>query len=388
MTWPTKKLGEVCEIVSPGIKKFKGAKKYVATADVEFNKITNSTEVTYNNRPSRANMETKENDVLVAKMAETKKFLVADRKLQEGYIFSTGFAVLRTKKDLLPKYLFYFLTTRDFNLQKDKLAVGATQKAINNPALKRIKIPLPPLPIQQKIVKRLDAIKKAQELNEKQIELADELFQNLLHRELNPKGKNWEMVRLGKVTKIFGGYAFKSSKLVDKKPPNDYLPVIKIANVLKNGNLDVNNIQYHKFSEDLTEFLIKKNDILVAMTGATVGKVASSAYNNLLLNQRVGSIKVKEDVANQKFLQFLLLSEKFYRYCQYTAGGGAQGNISPSQIMKYRIPLLPLETQRKIVEKLSAVQDYKKKLLEQKQKLQELFESVLHKSMKGELIKQ
>ena len=47
-----------------------------------------------------------------------------------------------------------------------------------------------------------------------------------------------------------------------------------------------------------------------------------------------------------------------------------------------KIPLPPIKTQRKIVEKLSFVQEYKKKLLEQKQKLQELFDSVLNKSFK------
>jgi hypothetical protein len=45
-------------------------------------------------------------------------------------------------------------------------------------------------------VERLDAIKKAQELNDKQIELAEELFQSLLHRELDPKGKNWEVKKI------------------------------------------------------------------------------------------------------------------------------------------------------------------------------------------------
>jgi type I restriction enzyme S subunit len=55
-------------------------------------------------------------------------------------------------------------------------------------------------------------------------------------------------------------------------------------------------------------------------------------------------------------------------------------------IKNLKIPLPPLETQKKIVEKLSAVQEYKKKLLDQKQKLHELFESVLNKSFKGELV--
>ena len=63
----------------------------------------------------------------------------------------------------------------------------------------------------------------------------------------------------------------------------------------------------------------------------------------------------------------------------------SQANINAKEIRSIKIPLLPLKTQRKIVEKLSAVQEYKKKLLEQKQKLHELFESVLDKSMKSKL---
>ena len=59
--------------------------------------------------------------------------------------------------------------------------------------------------------------------------------------------------------------------------------------------------------------------------------------------------------------------------------------INRDNLYNLEISLPPLETQRKIVEKLSAVQEYKKKLLERKQKLQELFESVLDKSFKGEL---
>jgi len=64
---------------------------------------------------------------------------------------------------------------------------------------------------------------------------------------------------------------------------------------------------------------------------------------------------------------------------------GTITNISLTTLKNLKIPLPPIETQRKIVEKLSAVQDYKKKLSEQKQKLQELFDSVLNKSFKGQL---
>src|SRR3989339_278906 len=203
--WPTKKLGEVCSFISPGIKEFSGIKKYVATADIDGTEIINSLDISYSDRPDRANIEVLEKDVLVARMAQTKKFLLANTKHKNNHIFSTGFVVLRVHKDVDPSYLFYFLTSKDFNLQKDRLATGATQKAINNGELRKIQIPLPPLEIQKQIVERLDKIAEAQKLNDGLIQNTDELFQSLLHKELNPAGKNWEVKKLDEIAKIIMG---------------------------------------------------------------------------------------------------------------------------------------------------------------------------------------
>jgi restriction endonuclease S subunit len=108
------------------------------------------------------------------------------------------------------------------------------------------------------------------------------------------------------------------------------------------------------------------------MTGATVGKVAISNSDNLFLNQRVGLIRAKGSIM-QEFIKWLLLSDSFYEYAQQTAGGGAQGNISPVQILKYEVLLPSLEVQKQIVSKIEEEQkavDACKKLIElNKQKI-------------------
>ena len=384
MPWPTKKLGEACEIISPGIKEFECSKKYVATADVDCDKITNFTEITYKNRPIRANIEVKENDILVARMAETKKFLMADKNLQNNYIFSTGFAALRVKEELIPKYLFYFLTTKDFNLQKDKLAVGATQKAINNPALKKIKIPIPPLKIQQKIVKRLDEIKKAQELNDKQIELAEELFQSLLHRELDPKGKNWEVKKLGDVCEIArGGSPRPINKYLTKS--SDGINWIKIGDV-KEGEKYITSTAEKIKPEGISKTRLVQEGDLILSNSMSFGrpyilKISGAIHDGWLLLHINNANEILQD-----FLYYILGTTQTKIQFEKFASGGVVKNLNSDLVRRVKIPLPPLETQQKIVEKLSAVQEYKKKLLDQKQKLQELFESVLNKSFKGELV--
>ena len=153
-------------------------------------------------------------------------------------------------------------------------------------------------------------------------------------------------MELGDVANFIGGYAFKSNKLLSQQLENS-LPVIKIGSLNKDGTINT-NFEYYKFSNELKRYLIKKGDVLIAMTGATVGKVAVSNSDNLLLNQRVGLVRTKGNVI-QEFIKWLLLSDLFYEYAQQTAGGGAQGNISPTQILKYKIPLLSLEIQKQLV---------------------------------------
>jgi type I restriction enzyme M protein len=166
----------------------------------------------------------------------------------------------------------------------------------------------------------------------------------------------WDFVQLGEVTDILGGYAFKSNELKNEKLTNEHLPIIKIGNLTKEGKLDLNSIQYYKYENYLSKYLIFKSDVLVAMTGATVGKVSVSNQDNLLLNQRVGRIRGIKSRVSKEYLKFFLLSDLFYNYCQKIAGGGAQGNISPSKILSFKIPLPPLEIQEQIVAELESYQ--------------------------------
>lgn len=161
----------------------------------------------------------------------------------------------------------------------------------------------------------------------------------------------FELVTLGDVCTFVGGYAFKSIDLSDEQKEGQ-LPVIKIGNLDMEGHIDISNVQYYTYDDSLKKYQIVKDDILMAMTGATVGKVAISDRDGLLLNQRVGLIRANEDLVNKEFLKTLLLSDRFYDYCQLTAGGGAQGNISPTDIMNFKFPLPPLSHQEEIADRV------------------------------------
>jgi len=116
---------------------------------------------------------------------------------------------------------------------------------------------------------------------------------------------------------------------------------------------------------------------------APVGPV-NLAPSECCIGRGLSAIRAKAEKLDQLFLfYFMKLNEE---RMSLLGCGSTFNAIGRDHIEKIKISLPPLQTQRQIVEKLQAVQDYKKKLLEQKQKLQELVRSCLDKAMKGELV--
>ena len=129
----------------------------MATGRVNKDGILSPELVTYESRPSRANLTAKLGDVCFARMQATKKVFRIDEAGAEA-ILSTGFAILRPNPAHLDSgYLRRWVASDAFQLTKDRLCTGATQKAITNAKIAALLIPLPPLAEQKRIADILDA---------------------------------------------------------------------------------------------------------------------------------------------------------------------------------------------------------------------------------------
>ncbi len=296
---------------------------------------------------------------------------------------ASGIRVIRNlKPEINGDFLFYYLQTPVVQKTIRAYSKGATI-IHSSAAIPHIKILLPPLKIQRKIVERLDAIKKAQELNDKQIELAEELFQSLLHYELDPKGKNWKIKKLGEITQVENGGTPSTKKSEYWNGKILWLTPKELSNF--------SDVEIYDTERKITEIGLNHSSAKLLPVGtvlltsrAPIGYVVI-AGKLLATNQGFKNFICEEKLLNNKFLYYFLKYKT--KYIQSLGRGATFGEVSRTIVSNLKILLPPLETQKKIVEKLSAVQDYKKKLIEQKSKLKELFESVLNKSMKRELIK-
>lgn len=280
--------------------------------------------------------------------------------------------IIHAKDDkvILNKFIFAYLDPAKWPVS------GAGQPFITIGNAKKIEIPIAPLEIQKKIVERLDAIKKAQELNDRQISKTDELFESVCREVF---AKEWPSVNIEDVATISSGGT------PSRKKANFYngnIPWVKSGEVRQGLIVETEEKLTGEALKNSSAKIFPKNTVLIAMYGATAGQVGILGIE-AATNQAIAGVIADES----KVMPYYL----FYFYKQQTgrfvelSGGGAQPNISQTVIKNYPISFPPLSEQQKIVTKLNAIQDYKKLLQKQKELLQELFDSVLYKSIKGEI---
>lgn len=216
-----------------------------------------------------------------------------------------------------------------------------------------IYFPFPPIEEQKMISRYLD--KKTEQIDrlvekiQKKIELLKEQRTSLINQfvtkgldqnvEMKDSGvkwigkipKHWDMTRLKMVSTIINGFAFNSEDF----DINNEVPVIRIGDVKSPFDLDSCVKVKQELFEKHKSFRVLENDILVGMTGGTIGK--SSYYdskNPALLNQRVCIFRSTKG-NSQRFLSLVILSDLFKKQIETNSEGGGQPNIGREELMNF-----------------------------------------------------
>ena len=161
------------------------------------------------------------------------------------------------------------------------------------------------------------------------------------------KGVEVEWKPLEDVCDFKNGFAFKSSLFKENG-----LPIIRITNV-DGKNINITDVKYFNpvdYTENTKSYEVRNGDILIAMSGATTGKIGFYTHkNSAYLNQRVGKFLPKEEILNNRYLYHYLLSKVEEIYV--ISGGGAQPNLSSNALMaKIKIPIPCPENSKKSLE--------------------------------------
>ncbi|WP_411687144.1 restriction endonuclease subunit S [Acinetobacter indicus] len=170
---------------------------------------------------------------------------------------------------------------------------------------------------------------------------------------------------------VISGYAFKSEWFGTGNDKVIRIGDLQQGSIQTEAALTVDASQY-KISDN---FKIQNKDILMALSGATVGKiaVASGADVGSYINQRVAIIRAKDEITAD-YLKFFFSGE-FLDDLLKNAGGAAQPNLSPKQLLLMEIPFPPLEEQRRIASILDQADELRQKRQQAIEKLDQLLQA-------------
>lgn len=148
----------------------------------------------------------------------------------------------------------------------------------------------------------------------------------------------WKKVKIGDVAPLTGGFAFQSGQF-----KTSGVPIIRISNILSSGIVGGDFVYYNEFKGD-SEFRLYKGDVVIAMSGATTGKVATFEANDFgYQNQRVGKFS-RTNLVNYELLSKLVSAPNFQKKIISKLTSSAQPNASSKDIDSIDL-VVPEETE-------------------------------------------
>ena len=395
--WEIKTLDEVCTI--KGRIGYRGYTKQdlveegegaisLSPSNIKDNQIIykNCTYISWFKYDESPEIKIYEGDIIYCKTASIGKIALIEN-LPEKATINPQFVVLKELK-CSNKYLFFFMNSREFKEQERQIIGGTAIPTLSQANLGSLKIPLPPLPEQQRIVAILDeafaAIAKAKDNAEQNLKNAKELFESFMQGVFENKGDGWEEKTLKELTTHLGDGLHGTPKYTIE---GDYYFIN--GNNLTDGAIEfkestkrVSIDEYNKHKKNLTD-----RTVLVSING-TLGNVAFYNGEKIILGKSACYFNLKESV-DKNFILYVLSSPYFLNYAQKEATGATIKNVSLKTMREFLVPIPSIKEQQTIVQKLDALSAETKKLeaiYQQKlNDLEELKKSVLQKAFSGSL---
>lgn len=265
-------------------------------------------------------------------------------------------ALMRIRvKDAIDKRFFNHIFDKMIGKSSARLSNGSAIK--NIPPFSDLKPHKTYVPIYNEQEKIGDLFSKIDQLIENQQELVDQTmaFKKSMLQKMFPKkdslvpkfrfegfNDDWEISRLKNKTRLRGGFAFKSEFYTDFG-----VPILRISNINSDGTTNFDYVYYKEFVDD-KNFTLEDGDIVLAMSGATTGKISVlNTDEKVYQNQRVGYFE-KSELVNYKYLTAILKSDLFFQQLDRILIAGAQPNISAKEVEDFEFKFPSLEEQEKI----------------------------------------
>lgn len=283
------------------------------------------------------------------------------------------------------KFLFFYLSSI-VDLLND-LGSGATFKELSGGKLKEVKIPLPPLPEQKRLVTLLDeafeSIATAKANAEQNLKNARALFESYLNEVFAECAKKYGHKTVGEISKHSLG------KMLDKaKNKGEFKPYLRNINV-RWFNFDLSDTLEMKFLPEETEkYTAVKGDVLICEGGYPGRAAIWQSDEPIFFQKALHRVRFHEIEHNKWFVYFLFSQDSSGCLRQHFTGAGIQ-HFTGSALKQFKIPIPPIEETKFCVAKFDTLAEETQRLeslyYRKIAALDELKKALLHRAFSGEL---
>ena len=313
----------------------------ISCVENESGKFLGGNKIETHKAPSRARRLIAPYDVLISTVRPNLRAFTLLPEIPERAVASTGFAVLRSKKErLLPEFLIYMLRHADSVRQMVQMMGKGSYPSINQADVESIEIPLPPLEVQREIVAEIEGYQKV-------IDGARSVVEN--YRPYITIDPDWPIVELESICDeiLSGGTPSTNNKGYWR----GNIPWITSADIM-----DIKTAKPRKYitekaiKESATNLIPKGNIIVVTRVG--LGKLFKNNFDVCISQDSQGLIL--KGTVNANYLVYVL-KDRVINFKKISQGSTIQG-VTKKQLAEIEIPIPPLETQQAIVTEIEAEQ--------------------------------
>lgn len=397
--WEIKTLGEVCHFVrgpfGGSLKKSMFVESGIAVYEQQHAIYNQFDDIRYFVDDAKfeemKRFELQPNDLIMSCSGTMGKVAIVPDNIQKG-IINQALLKLTPSKSISSNFLSYWMTSPNFQNSLNEQSGGAAiQNVASVSILKEIKIKLPPLPEQKRLVTLLDeafeSIATAKANAQQNLKNARALFESHLNEVFTKRGEGWEEKTLGELGTITSSKRIFKSEYVDSGIPFFRTKEIK---ELANGQ-EISTelfISEERYKEIKTNFGVpKQGDILLTAIG-TIGEIYVVKGENDFYFKDGNVLWLKEfNTINPNFLKYVLIS--FVESLNKMAHGSTYSALPIQRLNVHTVFVPSLHEQNEIVNQLDSLREETKRLealySRKISALDELKKALLHRAFAGEL---
>lgn len=368
---------------------------FINAGDLDDNKILNKDSFKFISKEHFDRLggaKIQKNDILYCLRGSLGKFAIHN-ETYNGSIASS-LVVLRPKENIYPKYLYYYLDSNTSKRLAKKNDNGSAQPNLSAKSLKTFKIPLPPLKTQKKIASILDNAAALRDKTKQLLKEYDLLGQSIFLEMFGDPGinpKNWKIEEFGTYINVLTDYHANGSyrnlsKNVELSNDKDYALMVRTTD-LENNNFE-SDVKYitKKAYDFLTKSKVFGGEIIINKIGSA-GKVYLMPYLDRPVSLGMNAFMLRLKPCMNNLFAFFFLHTKYGEWqINKRVKGAVTKTIRKDAVRAIPIIIPPIKLQNQFAEKIALIEQQKELAKQELQESEDLFNCLLQKAFKGELI--